>query len=303
MRFWSLFLVFVFLMFLSGCSSQSSFNVFNPYTGSDALVVSLMPSAPPEITYSGIPYKIGFKLTNYGALDIHNAYIVVGTDDFGGAKISNPSASFDLKGKKSTHFFRGETTYKFFDAVAPKLTSSQQVTNILLTYLVCYPYETKSQISLCIDTNPYNPSSGGCRFSPSVDVAPAGGPVNVVNVKESPVPLSSDTIKLRFVITVKNLGNGLVLSYDNYKSLCDGSVDYKNLGKVKVSASLSGSPLECYPSSISLMPSSANPETAVFTCYSSPMKMRSSFTSLLTVDLKYGYFLSGSKKLQVYKLS
>ena len=291
------------LLFLSGCSS-GSFNIFNPYTGSNGIQVSFMQGLPPNVAYSGIHYNVGLKLINYGALDADNAYLVMGTDDFGGALINSPTYTFNLKGKKNVHFFRGETNYKIFDAKAPNIGSRKEA-SVNVNYLLCYPYETKAQLSICITPNPniYSNERSGCRYTPSVQVSPQGAPVDVVEVDETPVPVSDNEVKIRFKIIIKNLGNGFVVSKSNYKGVCDGNVNFKDFGKVDVSAYLSGKPLTCFPTKVTLSPRSSQPNTAVFSCVSDPMPIGASRVSLLDISLKYGYFLSGNKNLMVYSLS
>ncbi len=294
----------ILLFFLSGCSS-GSFNIFNPYTGSNGIQISFMRGLPPDITYSGTPYNVGFKIVNYGALDADNAYLVVGTDDFGGASISNPKYTFSLKGKKSVHFFRGETKYKLFNAKAPDIGSRKEA-SVNVNYLLCYPYETKAQLSICVTPNPniYSNERSGCRYTPSVQVSPQGAPVDVVEVDETPFPAeNSNEVRIRFKITIKNLGDGFVVSRSNYKGVCDGNIKFKDFGKVDVSAYLSGKPLTCFPASVTLSPRSNQPNTAVFSCVSDPMPIGTSHVSLLDIDLKYGYFLSGNKNIVVYSLS
>lgn len=295
-----LFILIISSFVLSGCSGND-FNPFNPYVGSNGLVVSFMRDAPPDIVYSGLPYKIALHITNDGALDVTNAVLVVGVDDFDGSKIVGSSSStFNIKGKKSTHFFRGETVYKMFDVRSPSIDSVS--TDVLPHYILCYPYSTKAQIGVCVNTNPYSSQDRGCHFVPSFEVQPQGAPVDVVKVQETPIPSSGNDVKMRFTITISNLGKGIVTSQSKYKDLCTlGKINYEDLGFVDISAKLGSKLLDCSPSRVRI--SSTNNRIAVFSCTSDDMPMGTSYNSLLEVKLKYGYVLSGSKHVTVYNIT
>ena len=293
----SIFLLLAFV-FLSGCSSYSTPSLFNVYSGTGGLSIKFLNNAPPDEVYSGTPYIIGFELDNYGAEDIKHAYLVLGTDDFSGAKINQTFISFDLNGKKTTHGFWGERSFKIIKAESPKIENKKE-SSVLLTYLACYPYLTKAQVSVCVNTNPFVPTARGCVPKP-IDLDSQGAPVAVTHIEESTVPLNDKEVELRFRIQVENKGKGIVVQPDKYNTLCLGkSLGEQDLNSLDIYAQLAGSQLDCSPATVKLT-SSDSGTTGEFVCMSKPLPIKDAYKSLLMIKLNYGYILSGVKQIAVY---
>ena len=298
----SLYLVLILilssLVFLSGCASYSTPYLFNPYVGTKALQVSFLNNAPPPEVYSGSDYVVGFELDNSGAEDVRHAYMVLGTDDFNGASINQTFLSFDLNGKKTTHGFWGERKFKIIRAKAPKLETKKESTTII-TYMVCYPYLTKAQVPVCVDTNPLSPTSKGCNPTP-VSLNSQGAPIAVTYVEPSTIPIDNTHVQLRFRIKIENKGQGLAVDRAKYNALClNKPIDGKDLNSVAVTAQLAGYELDCTPGEVKLV-SSETGNTGQFICVSRPMPVKDAYKTLLTVNLYYGYVLSGNKEVYVY---
>jgi len=272
---------------------------FNPYSGSKGLQINFLENAP-DIVFSGMPYKIGFDLINLGALDIKNGILVIGYDDFGGASVDKTKIVFDLKGKKETRNFIGERKIELIDAKAPELEGKKQTT-MLLSYLACYPYQTKAQISLCVDTNPFSMSKKGCRVEP-IELDSQGAPVAVVRVDESTIPVGNGKVQLLFKILVENKGSGIVVLKDAYSKLCSNEeLKPEEVNALQAHAKLGFQDLECSPERIVL---SASDEGTLgfFTCRTKEMPMKDAYKSVLTIFLDYGYIQSGMREVMIYNL-
>ncbi len=293
-------LLLISLMLLSGCNYSSGPYLFNPYSGTRGLSVNFLSNAPPNEIYSGMPYKIGFELGNYGAYDINNAYLVLGTDDFGGSSLVSKKIEFNLKGKKTTHGFWGEKKFQLVDATAPKLDEKKE-SSILLSYLACYPYTTKAQIPICVDTNPFSQGRKACIPKP-VTLDSQGAPIAVTSVEQSTIPVSEGTVQLRFRITVDNKGQGTVTLKDSYSKLCNNQpMKREEINSIEVSAELGSEKLTCTPERI-MLSSSQSGDEGVFICVSKEVPMKDAYKTLLIVNLDYGYILSGVKEISVYNI-
>ncbi len=285
----------IVLFLLSGCVSENSgISLFNPYTGTKALDIHFVNNAPPQIVYSGTPFRIGFELTNYGALDINNGIITIGITDYNNNALKQDTINFNLKGKKSTKTFRGEKDYKIVSAKAPELEGKAE-SELIVNYIACFPYRTFLQTGICVNPDPYTPTPKNCVPRP-LSFSGQGAPVAVTRVEQSVIPVDDKHSKLMFTIYIENQGDGFVVSRNAYHKVCKNiPLNVEDVDVVSVSASLAGEKLTCVPKLVSVE------NGASTTCYSDDMLIKPSYKTILSVTLDYGYFKSDTKSILLVK--
>ena len=137
------------LVVLAGCDvmpgSGNHIEVYDPYYGSQGLVIGFLENNPPETVKESQDFRIGFRVSNQGAYDVQNAMLRL---DYNSAdlSISDPEKSITLHGR-SKHIKNGETDVVFWEA-SPKSMRSDVLTEVGLT--ATYSYQTNAFVDYCI---------------------------------------------------------------------------------------------------------------------------------------------------------
>ncbi|MEM4714282.1 MAG: hypothetical protein QXQ79_01935 [Candidatus Nanoarchaeia archaeon] len=205
----ALVLILFFLMFaFSGCVKKEEVGeVFIGGTeGIKAEFVDL-----PTKTYPNIPFNIGLKLENKGETEVKEGEIFIilnnptafniGVDTLKKNKRDLPAAT--LKGKGTVIYTEPE--FIFWDNASvsmPGITSEQKIP---LSVTITYPYKTKMLVMACAtDSDKYCAPEGAQKVSNS------GAPVQITSFKQQVIPFPNGGVRLIFLITVENKGNGFI---------------------------------------------------------------------------------------------
>ncbi|MFH1325020.1 MAG: hypothetical protein ABIH64_07265 [Nanoarchaeota archaeon] len=252
------------LLLLIGCSGTSgqytsSLTSKEIYSGKDGLTMEFFETAPPkEIFESGV-LPVGIRLYNKGAYNIENGYLSLGfekdymTLNEGSIKSINNKVSFrdsehitfELKGKDIENPKGDEDIITFTANVndLSKTDPQSKYHNSLVAVTSCYEYQTKAVPTVCIDSDVYGfkQREKPCKVE-TLNLDSQGAPVAVTKVESEMLPSKDqpNIIKPRFIITVKNLGNGEAIKQERVEDACSSRpIDYKEWNNIRARVYLS----------------------------------------------------------------
>lgn len=266
-------MILIILLFIYGCKGGKK--GYTPtitskeiYTGKEGLEMEFFENAPPGEIFENSVLPIGLRLYNKGAYDIGESdvhrdtkrgylsisaekdYMEINEDSL---KSINEQVNFrdaehiqfDLKGKTIEHQ-KGEEEVITFSATTQDLAKTDpqsEYHDSLISITACYKYQTKAVETVCIDTDVYGfkKREKPCEVKTST-LSSQGAPVAVTKIESEMVPDKDNpsVIKPRFIITVKNLGNGEVVKEDKIEDVCSSKpVNYTEWNNINVKAYLS----------------------------------------------------------------
>jgi len=303
------------------------------YKGTSALSINFVKDMPPAEVYDkNSDFVIGLELKNEGAENVSEGVMTVSVErDYielkGILQQRNSLVSYEnIEGKPNALKFNlggksillpsGEKGIIYFNAAARELAEESQALTSKISVNSCYKYKTVASPSVCVDadytnTNPFQKS---CVVS-DVSIDSQGAPVAVTKIESEMVPSTDDTsiIKPRFIITVKNLGNGEVIREDKVEGACSserlGQGEWNN---IKVKAYISTmtdekNKLDCniiggdkYDNGTLIL---KQKEDSIRCSYEEGFKqIKGTFSSPLYIILDYGYTDTISKDVKIRKV-
>ncbi|RLE37632.1 hypothetical protein DRJ17_06135 [Candidatus Woesearchaeota archaeon] len=295
----------ILILFISGCVS-------NPFvkpttqddfrTGRQGILMEFLTNAPPSETYEDYPFQIGVMLKNTGAYDIKDGFVSF-TIEEGYMELMNQNdevVRFSLKGK-SVSLPTGDQLVKIIKAKTKKIDEQSEKHDSTILANVCYKYQTKKDITTCIDTDIYNlkKMQKVCMVR-DITLTPQGAPVAITKIESEMLPAEDDNlIKPAFKIYIKNVGNGEVIDKGKISDICSSEpLEHKELNIVDIKVMLSNEELECKPKPLKLKDD--GDEVRCILEKGVP-KDRATYTTPLTIELNYGYTYSISKKIMIKK--
>jgi len=303
----------IFLLAIAGCTSGSKDK--NPITdidvrkGVDGLVMTFItnaPPAPPKSVFEGSKFLVGVKLENKGASNIENGLVVFGFEKAyvdGVEEKDKEAKPINIKGKSIYNPAGDEDLIKInAQAKTAGAQSERHPSTILAT--ACYPYQTIFGNSVCIDPDVYSErkTQKVCAMGSLASDTGQGAPVAVTEVETGMTYVDENNAMPQFLIHVENRGNGEVTNPDPgiiNKACTSGSLEYRNLNILKISASLSGASLKCVPEEIRL-----KEKKGISRCDSeiSIPKTRDAYTAPLEIKLDYGYTFTIPQDIVIEKI-
>ena len=206
------------VLVLSGCTTdQGDVHVLTTafYGGSEGVSIEFKDIAPPEQFDQGEDVPVRVLLKNKGEYDIlaGNAKAKIygiNTEVFNLPSEYKPTTGI-LRGKGEFNIDGGEQEINF-----DSLNYGEDVINsrdFTIRAKVCYPYQTKTEVPVCIKTSLSEESGEGvCSVSGEkvVDGSVSSAPIQVTSVKE----VLRGSNQVRFDMTVENKGVGDVYAND-----------------------------------------------------------------------------------------
>lgn len=298
-------IIIILVLFMSGC-------ITNPFiktttqddlrTGSQGILMEFLTNAPSSETYEDYPFQIGVILKNVGAYDIKNGFIsfTIEEDYMELINQNDEVVRFSLKGK-SISLPTGDQLIKIIKAKTKKIDEQSEKHESTILANVCYQYQTKKDITICIDTDIHNlkKMQKVCLIK-DITLTPQGAPVAITKIESEMLPAEDDNlIKPAFKIQIKNVGNGEVIDKDKISDVCSSEpLEHKELNIVDIKVMLSNEELECKPEPLKLK---ANEDEVRCILEKGIPKDRATYTSPLTIELDYGYTYSISTKVVIRK--
>jgi hypothetical protein len=301
-----LILILVLIVLLYGCTNNNNRDTIENFrTGTGGLSVSFIPNHPPAKVYvrngEVNEVSIGINLKNLGAADITGGALVLSGYDPGILAIPSYrvfTASDDLVGKSAFNPQGGFNSFDFNGAVNLPAMGDRYSPNILAT--ACYDYSTFTELSVCIDPDPYLTKPRACTPS-NIASSGQGAPIGVSKVNVEPT--KGRTI---FQIFFKNFGNGDVFSSAYGSARClpnGGGIDERQeldiiivrkvkLGNQDITANCKGMGW----GSVRLN----NGENFIYCTYDT--QGTDSYQTVLSVEMGYSYRITTSRSLEIVKL-
>lgn len=313
MNFKNLFIVLL-LIIVYGCEHKGEKRNKDSITGTDGLVINFLENNPKN-NYSvnngkEEPISIIVKMRNKGAYPqedqeniLDKGQVYISGFDSNIIQIKNKSKRLDKelltgvssvnpKGSVDTADFKGlisgeNIAYKY----EPKIVAN-----------ICYPYFTKAITSVCIDPNPFDDKQKkACRFGTKT-LTSQGAPIAIRRIDQE-----ASTSKNQFKIHIWNVGGGDVIALNSLEKCSpEGEIFKREDFNIVELLSVSAGPVElnCIPpdegSNIRLVNGKGfvicSLERNAFE------DANSAYTTLLNIELRYGYRTSISKKIKISKI-
>ena len=297
------------LLILASCSpgsgSDRDIEDVDIHTGSDGLEVTFADDSPPDMVLEGEEFPVAFLFHNKGAYNITNGYMNIITEsDYvsvqeieGISPITTTRGTFSLGGK-TRGYEEGEKKMVQVDLLAQGLSKMEETHTIVISNNVCYRYHTTFGEPICLDpdTNDLSGKEKSCEMS-SLSSSGQGAPVAVTTVKPDFRGTQGERTPI-FTVTIENLGQGQVINASKAKEACSSSTirnDDFNVVTIE-KAFLSDEPLTCKPRVLTLQDGSATTRCVMDRALEGG---RDAFTTILRLELDYGYTLSVSDTLEI----
>ena len=221
---------------------------------------------------------------------------------------SKSLSTYFLPGVSSINLVGGFDTVEFEDGriIAKNILVDRYEPVILAT--ICYPYQTIAGPSVCVDPFPFDENQDKvCRIS-SQTLTSQGAPVAVTRIDEE-----ASSNKIRFKITIKNVGNGDVIKLGALGK-CDPTVgqvlERGDFDRVELKKAMLGSVNllhNCGPF--------AEGENNIIRLFEGEGYVicsldksefgdaKSAYTTPLNIELSYGYRSTASKQIRILKVT
>jgi len=277
-------------------------------TGTQGLRMTFIPNLPPPKLFDREPFNVMIQIENLGTstLQSPDAIYLSGFDPTiitGISTYGKPMPALDGRGPFMPQ--GGIDTVSFTATIAS--LSGRRIDKYAPTILAtaCYHYETVASAQVCIDPNPYAPTSVQRVCTPSaVSLGSQGAPIAITNVEVQPSPG-----KTRFKINIQNTGGGDVFKAGpQYLQKCNpynpglsfNEIDFVQL----LDASVSGQSIttSCKPLDNDGHIRLTNGQASLF-CETSDLLGNAPYITPLNIVLGYGYRQSISTNIEIRPIS
>ncbi len=219
-------------------------------TGTQALTLGFVESAPPPSVKEGQTFPVYIDVRNNGGSDIETGYYRILGNDPSLLRISPLAGTYSLIGR-STSNPQGDRSVLQLTGKAGTLGDQQHRMSAPFVTQFCYAYSTIASAEVCIDTDYL-----GMRQERKVCTPTAvrmsggqGGPVGVIEIQTlkalPPEATVSDKVIPRFIIKIRNLAKGEIIDADQVAEYCAGNTQQVRSNVLLPSVSLSDVPLTC----------------------------------------------------------
>ncbi len=287
-------IVIILVIFVSGCGSNTTQSTTDYHIGTQGIVMNFMQNSPPAEVFDGDNVPFIVEVRNLGAFTTSPSFWLSGHDEdhiihikWKGKTINN------LEARDENNPVGG---YDVLEEQSVSITLPDNVdsydTNMKLT--TCYHYITHASAQVCVDPDPTQNQDDACTASDISLGSGQGGPVAITSIG-----VDSSREKVRFTINIANEGDGTIIEgVDKIISSCT-NLKASNIDIVSVSPQkLSGHILDCKPNPVRLVSG-----RGVIYCEASMSGFpKTAFTTILMLDLNYGYKSSISRTISVKRI-
>ncbi len=289
-------------LLLAGCDGLSR-NRDRPFetdfhVGTKGVEMGFTKDNPPSTVAKGDEFLVEVWMRNSGAYDIEDGLVEIinvfpGYFSFPGAR----TYLFDLDGRA---FGNREGEYKSqpFQVESTGMPEGVTRQTLWMTARVCYPYQTKASINVCIDPNANNPliiSSPGCKVEDVVARAGQGAPVAITVVETRLLKTGERDLQMQFLLHIENAGRGKVTARERFRNECeDRTVDASDFANIDYEVRISN--LDITDNCRRPVIDANNPDELLLLCAYSLEPDRGSYTTPLIVTLDYGYVTEDIKR-------
>lgn len=289
------------LVLLVGCTGiqfgktkeQAAAIIQDTHVGVRGVTLNFVKNNPPDIAYTGTSLSIVVQLQNEGAAQAAGTLYLTGYDE-NIFTLSGNTKTFALDGKSRFNTIGGIDTAEFTSSKDLYLPLGTETLKQPFIISACYNYGTQASIPVCIDPNPVSLLENEvCSVAQPIAVGGGqGGPVSVSAVKENAAPGQTS-----FLITISNLGDGQVISQPSQATCLNPN--YNDVDQVTYSVILSNTNGDCTPHTLKL----ANKQATLYCKFPLTSSTGPAYTSVLQVNLNYGYLSQKTKEITIKSLT
>lgn len=270
-------------------------------TGTQGVVVRLLPNYPPPVLYSDNELVAILELNNKGNHNLDQSSCFVQITGFdpniiqgGFGAVHRCAENTETLEGKNVYNLEGGMNQLEFRSSSLNLPPKVYEYNPRLNIVTCYDYQTTASPLVCVDPLLYQVTSEQKSCQP-LDVSMGGGQGGPVGVGYVGVDMVGS--KAIFEINIRASGTGRVLSPGADISRCAGTaLDYTDVDKVEYSVSLSNAgPLNCKPQDGIVRLSNGQGKIVC----TSQIPGGSAYETPLLITLKYGYIDSLQKQIKI----
>lgn len=278
-------------------------------TGSQGLLLQFLPNLPPPRVFDRDPFNVVLQVENLGTGKVGNGLdrlYISGFDHNIITGIGTDGIPLPLLEGRSQYITRGGVDALTFRGTVRSLTEKRiDRYNPIILATTCYNYETVASAQVCVDPDPFAPTSTARVCTPTaVGTGSQGAPVAVSNVLVDPSPG-----RTRFTINIQNVGGGSVFRNGNqYLAKCSPynlGLAFDELDFVQVvDVMISGNSIKssCKPLDRDSHVRLQNGAGQIF-CELSAPQGQTPYLTPLNIVLKYGYRQTIAKSVEIYPLS
>ncbi len=302
-------IIVLFLVFLMACAGRKAAQQAQPTefrSGTQGIYMQFVTNLPPPKVFDREPLNVMIQVENRGTAPVGMAGLDrIYLSGFDNNIITNiPMDGVDIppmEGRGPYMPQGGIDTVSFMGRIQP--LGSRRIDKYQPTLLAtaCYRYETIASAQVCIDPNPYAPTSAAKVCTPStVGTGSQGAPIAVTSVEVTPSPE-----KTRFKISISNVGGGDVFRAGaRYLGSCSpysGGLGFNEIDFVRVTdVIISGQPIKdtCKPLDKEGHVRLTNGQAQLFCEFNAPPG-QSAFLTPLEILLEYGYRYSIFRQVDI----
>lgn len=289
----------LFLIFLVGCD----FAGFGSPQPQIPKITDLLVGTQGVVSnFISLPDKILMCQSMDVVVEMKNLGADVGEGDFVfivEESVLKPEASKNGKFKvegKTQYSPQGETIRKSLKVKSQSLPSQLETINTPIIFQACYPYKTFLSAQVCLDAQ----KEGRKACTPKIlnFQNGQGAPVAITKVEPRMLP-EGDGVRPVVVMSIANVGGGRIVTADQVFNICSGAKTEGIKNEILVSASLAGEVMECRPEKV---PFDVGKDVQVM-CTGRSVVKDSSFETVLTAELSYGYVSTLTRQISVNRLT
>ena len=286
-------MIFLIGLFLTGCNGGNSSPKVPTYnTGSKGITLNLLENSPPTRAYHGGNIPIFLEVRNEGSESTRPLVWVSGHDPNIIRLRWEGTSQGVIQGKSSSNP-TGGIVYFEENNVGISLPNNVDVYDTTLKFTTCYSYVTKSSAQVCVDPDPTTNDDDACFVKTVSTSGGQGGPVAITSIKEEP---SADGTVV-FTISIQNIGDGTIIDKSKISS-CTSGLKESDLNVVSIrNAKIGYDSLSCSPGNPVRL---VNGKGTIY-CKKSGLSGEA-YTTLLNLELDYGYKSSITKTLNVRRV-
>jgi len=288
------------MIMISACARSGTGTLTELYTGKQGVVVTMQNTDIFKNIIEGINLPVNIKVQNKGAYDVEDAKIKIIYDNklF---EAEDTLKSFNLEGKKqyNPEGYQDIIEYNIQNTIIP----SENKNSYIIAH-TCYMYKTYAKTNICFG----NPSSAGCDYKDYSSISLSNGqgaPVGISKITETVVE-SRDSFDLILDIYVDNFGDGQTTMPDKYSALCtkditltkEDKLNHVKLDVFTISEDDIRTKLEFSCQNINSDNSvDLSKRHIICTRKFEKEDYKSSYVTLLEIELSYGYVQTTNEKL------
>ena len=311
----NLTILLIFLLIIAGCKTSGSKNSIideDIRKGTQGLILEFTKNAPPDKVFEDSIFPIAMKLKNNGAYDIEQGFLALGLEkEYVSMAIGNDEIQrFQIEGKSAFNP-GGDEDFITINAHAKKAGPQSETHSSTILATVCYPYKTIFGNSVCVDPDIFGTklSNKACQMKDQEFKDGQGAPVAIAKIETRMLPdagQNSDIVIPHFIIHIENKGNGEVISAEKIQDACTNRpLEYKDFNKIKIQAFFSNQELNCnLGDDFGEAEVRLKEKKYIIRCTMEDGigKNKDAFSSILKVELDYGYTHTIAKDTAIEKI-